>query len=174
MTPLSNSRTIKRNNNEITKEVQADISIYTSDISADEKKKLIGTVTRSGSLSISNQNMNAASNIRATLSVTYSNSASGISGLHMCKSTGTYEQLASNGVIAQSSSLYWNASGKIYSNGSFVRNGSLGNTLNLGKTFSNVQLMPEGTCINSPISAGVTYTLYCTRSVTIPVQVTFY
>lgn len=81
------------------------------------------------------------------------------------------ETLISEGVIPQTSSLYWHTDGSIYVNGTFSKDGSLGSTKNYSTpTFSNVTLMSSNQSID-PISAGATYTLNCSRGVTINVYI---
>ena len=80
--------------------------------------------------------------------------------------------LVSEGVVVNSGSLYYNVSGKIYKNGVFNKNGQIGSTYS-GKTFTNKQLMPEGTYVTDRITAGANYTLKCTRGVTVFVGITF-
>lgn len=109
-------------------------------------------------------------NIRATLSVKYSWTSYGNPNLlRMISATSSYETLINEGVVAQTSSLYWRAEGEIYTNGNFTRKGILGKTINYtSPKFSNVTLMPSDQSI-APITAGATYTLNCSRGVTIKV-----
>ena len=89
----------------------------------------------------------------------------------------TEEQIAllraGEGVVPQTSSLYWTATGDIYTNGEFAKRGKVGTTINYSTpTFSNVSMMPSNQTID-PVTAGVEYTLNCTRGVTIYVRIPF-
>lgn len=153
-----------------------DIEFFTKDINQQERSDLLSPVTESVSLTRQDQALTSDGSIRATLSVGYSNSAGGISGLHLCKATGTYTHLSyQSGIVAQSSTLYYTASGKVYSNGAFLKNGTIGFTKSYGPSFSNIQLMPEGTCLpySSLIYSAVVYTLNCSRGVTVEVPMTW-
>ena len=157
---------------EMTKSVTKDIKFYSTNVNEEEKEEILSDA-KSGNLSKSNQGTNTMGNIRSTLTVRYSYmTAAGKRGLHLCKATASYERLSMEGVIVNSGELRYGAEGVIYVNGNFSRNGSITGSWN-GKTFSNRQLMPEGTCVTDVMMAGTNYTLYCTRGVTVYVDVTF-
>lgn len=160
-------------NGDLVKEVNADIKFYSTEIDRTKREALLSPITRSGNLETSKQEMNSMGNIKATLRITYSYIPIGSKqGLHLCKATASYQRLLNEGVVVNSGELHYNVSGKIYKNGVFSQNGSIGNTYT-GNTFSNKQLMPEGTCVTDRITAGANYTLYCTRGVTVNVNIPF-
>jgi len=147
---------------EITSNMDVNVSFYESDPLTNAEIAAV----RAGELTKSDEATNPMGNIRARLSVTYSWSSN---LLRMIRASSSYETLISEGVVARTSSLYWHAEGRIYENGSFLKKGSLGNTKNYSSpTFTNVTLMSSSRSID-PISAGATYTLYCSRGVTINV-----
>lgn len=125
---------------------------------------------KAGTLTKTEEATNPMGNIRATLSVKYSWTSYGNPNLlRMISATSSYETLINEGVVAKTSSLYWRAEGEIYTNGNFTRKGILGKTINYtSPKFSNVTLMPSDQSI-APITAGATYTLNCSRGVTIKV-----
>ncbi|MDO4490139.1 MAG: hypothetical protein Q4B85_03595 [Lachnospiraceae bacterium] len=143
-----------------------EIAVYESARLTDREIGLL----RAGELVSSNQAMNSMGNVRITLSIRYS--GTGIN-FRLISASSSYEILNSGeGVIPRTSRLEWGALGDIYNNGSFFRRGELGNLITYSTpSFSNVQLMPSGQTIDA-VHAGATYTLYCTRGVTIPVSVT--
>ena len=157
---------------ELTKSVTKDIKFYSTDVTEEERDELLAEA-RSGNLTKTNQGMNLMGNIRSNLSVSYSYMlAAGKQGLHLCKATASYTRLSMEGVIVNSGYMSYGAEGKVYSNGSFVRNGAVSNSYN-GTTFTNRQLMPEGTCVTDLMQAVVNYTIYCSRGVTVFVDITF-
>lgn len=145
------------------------IHFYKTDLTNDEKKRYV--TSRTGSLDMYDTAMNPMGNIKAKLLLTYSfNKYNG--QFHLCKATGTYETIINEGIVPQSSELYWSVIGAIYRNGSFVRNGTLGDSEDFDTpTFSNIQLMNENESVVDVVTAGATYTLYCTRGVTINVYI---
>lgn len=149
---------------EVTKTIN--VSVYVSD---DLPNNIIESL-KSGNLTASNQAVNYMGNVRTTLHITYSWNSN---RLRMISASSEYEILnTAEGVIPKTSSLYWRATGDIYSNNIFSYRGEVGNTISYqSPSFSNVSLMPSNQNIDA-ILAGATYTLYCTRSVTIPVSVT--
>lgn len=149
---------------EVTKSIN--VSVYISDNLPND----IIESLKSGNLTASNQAVNYMGNVRTTLYITYSWNSN---RLRMISASSEYEILnTAEGVIPQTSSLYWRATGDIYSNNIFSYRGEVGNTISYqSPSFSNVSLMPSSQNIDA-ILAGATYTLYCTRSVTIPVSVT--
>ena len=157
---------------ELTKSVTKDIKFYSTDVTEEERDELLAEA-RSGNLTKTNQGMNSMGNIRSNLSVSYSYmTAAGKQGLHLCKATASYTRLSMEGVVVNSGNLTYGAAGSIYSYGSFVRNDDITGSYS-GTTFSNKQLMPEGTCVVDLMYGGVNYTIYCTRGVTVYVDVTF-
>lgn len=78
------------------------------------------------------------------------------------------------GVYPKTSELYYNVEGSIYdANGKFIKNGSVGFTKKFeDPTFSNISLMGNNYA-KYVTAAGVTYTLHCTRGVTINVYMVF-
>lgn len=125
---------------------------------------------RAGTLTKTEEATNPMGNVRATLSVNYSWTSYGNPNLlRMISATSSYEILINEGVVPQTSSLYWRAEGNVYTNGNFTRKDVLGKTINYtSPKFSNVSLMPSSQSID-PITAGATYTLNCSRGVTIKV-----
>lgn len=130
---------------------------------------------RSGELTKYQEEVNPMGNVKAKLYVDYSwSSYSNPNLLRLISATSDYSILKNEGVIPQTCSLYWNAAGDIYDEGEYSRRGEIGDTINYtSPTFTNIQLMPESQGID-PLVAGVNYTLYCTRGVTITVYMSIY
>lgn len=155
----------------LTTSAEIDIKFYESDPLTEEEIALL----RAGELTASNEATNPMGNVRANLSVKYSYPYMNKPALlRLISATSSYTMLISGeGVVPQTSSLYWNAEGDIYTNGSFTKRGVIGNTINYSTpTFSNVAIMPSNQTID-PIVAGVEYTLNCTRGITIYVRIPF-
>lgn len=162
--PIAACNETQNESGEITSSVDVDVRFYESEPLTNEEI----VVVRAGELTKSDEAINPMGNIRARLSVTYSWSSD---LLRMIRASSSYETLISEGVIPQTSSLYWHTDGSIYVNGTFSKDGSLGSTKNYSTpTFSNVTLMSSNQSID-PISAGATYTLNCSRGVTINVYI---
>lgn len=167
---------------ESTKEVTADIKVYKTTLTDEEAGALndFNVITpMSGPLTNTKQEQNAMGNIRATLSVSFDRPIyNGRQTLHLCKASGSFVNLMpppNEGVKAETSQLYYFSQGKRYLNGVEDINTTLGFTNNYTTpTFTNIQLMPENTSMVTFFGGtGVTYTLYCTRSVTIVVGMEF-
>lgn len=147
---------------------EVDIRFYESETLTLEEIEL----ARAGELTKVDEATNPMGNVKAKLTVKYSfDSYSNL--LRLISATSSYNILIAEGVSPQTCSLYWHAEGKIYNNGTFVKNGILGNELKYVKpTFTNVTIMPAGQSID-PFLAGVRYTLNCTRGVTIAINIPF-
>lgn len=155
----------------LTTSAEIDIKFYESDPLTEEEIALL----RAGTLTASNEATNPMGNVKAKLSVNYSYPyMNKPSLLRLISATSSYTMLISGeGVVPQTSSLYWNAEGDIYTNGEFTKRGMIGTTTNYSTpTFSNVALMPSTQTID-PLVAGVIYTLNCTRGIKIDVHVPF-
>lgn len=156
--------------------VIADISVGSINLTKNEKEELLYASSaispRSGSLIKVEQAMDGAACFRLTLTVTYS---SGFRGLHLCKATGTFQLVSPGGGIrALSSNLYWNVVGQKYVNSIHESNTSMGNSQDFtAPVFSNQQLMPENVSFKNHTDAGVAYTLYGSRGVTVTAIATF-
>lgn len=164
----------------ISVEKTVDVSYAVLSVSETEKEMLISGETRDNFLTRTDEAMNASQNIRAKLSVLYDNNPSGNlftdgNELRLISATGSYERVgAYEGIVASSSELYYHAKGNIFKEGKFVRKGSLGNNESLSSArFTNRPLMPTGYYIDNCLGAGVTYTLVCTRGISIPVYMRF-
>ncbi len=168
-------------NQEIALCATTDIKAYKTTLTENEKNELSNSETitpLSGPLTSTKQEQNLMGNIRATLTVTYGRPVyGGYQTLHLCKATGTYQNLMpppNEGVSAQTSTLAYYATGKRFINGVQETNTTIGYTKNYSSpTFSNVQLMPENVSMYLYEGANVDYTLYCTRGVTIEVYMPF-
>lgn len=155
----------------LTTSAEIDIEFYESDSLTKEEIASL----RAGEMTASSEATNPMGNVRATLSVKYSYPYMAKPALlRMISATSSYTMLiAGEGVVPQTSSLYWRAEGDIYTNGEFTRRGSISDTIDYSTpTFSNVSLMPSNQTID-PVTAGVEYTLNCTRGITIYVRVPF-
>lgn len=133
---------------------------------------------RSGNLAKTDQGMDGSSTFRITLRVTYSwvNGSDGLRAVHLCKATGTMQQLVTgSGITATGSNLYWAAQGSKYVNGVFSGRDSLGfDRDDSSPTFSNVQLMGEGVSMNCPMGGpGVRYTMYATRGIEVEAELSW-
>ena len=159
----------------ITTSTEQPFEFYKIDTSAEDLKALksdhalLATI-----LTRTNENSNSMGNVIAKLSVAYSSRGSGVDTYYYLQSaTSSYRQVINEGVVPQTSKLYWFGTGDKYRNGSLVEHGSVGFTKNYGTpTFSNVTLMGNGEELRA-FSLGVTYTLYCSRSVSIDVAISF-
>ena len=163
----TNQNKIKSLDEERYIEKKVNLSVYKTNLTDNEA--ITYQMARSGNLDMYDTAMNPMGNIKAKLKLTY-NLDRYNNLFHLCKATGSYETIISEGVIPETSEFHWNASGSIYRNGSFVKNGHLGDTKNFRTpTFSNVQMMDENESLKDVTVAGASYTLYCTRGVTINV-----
>lgn len=156
----------------MTSTTDVNVKFYESDPLSSEKIQQIKTGFGSTTLTKTDEATNPMGNIKATLSVKYKwTFYSNPKLLKMISATSKYERIKYEGVKPKSSSLYWNAEGAVYYLGKFDHKGDIGETLNFSSpTFSNVKIMANGQSI-SPIAAGVTYTLKCSRGVNIDVRV---
>lgn len=139
----------------------------------DEEKANIENepILRSGSLTRTDQNRDNMGTCTASLKVTYSKPSG---RLHLCKATGSATTSTSEGVRAQSSNLSYNAVGDRYINGVWSDKQDSGFSRNYSTPgFSNVQLMAESVSYDVH-TAGVSYTVYCSRGVTVTVYMPFY
>lgn len=162
---------IQNTDGTLTTSAEIDIKFYESDPLTEEEIALL----RAGEMTATNEATNPMGNVRAKLSVKYSYPyMSKPALLRMISATSSYTMLiAGEGVVPQTSSLYWHASGDIYTNGEFTKRGDIGTTINYSApTFSNVSIMPSNQTID-PVTAGVEYTLNCTRGITIYVRIPF-
>lgn len=166
--------------NNDTKEKVADISmdVYSLELDNSDKEKLENRQISNTWLTRTDEKMNKMGNIRAKLAVTYRDSGSSFTDsieLALGKATGSWTRNgAIEGVYPKTSELYYNVQGSIYdSNGKFIKNGNVGFTKTFNSpTFSNVSLMGNKYA-RYVSSAGVTYTLHCTRGVNISVYMAF-
>ena len=151
------------------------VNFYEKEISASEKKLL----SASPWLTRVDEGLSYMGNIRARLSVCYKYSEelfSSTEDLHLYSATGTWtREGAAEGVAAESSRLYYCAEGRIYRpDGSFWKNGVMGFSKNFTNTrFYDYPLMGDY-YIKDCISGGVTYTLNCSRGISIDVRMIFY
>lgn len=159
-------RTARNLDSVMTSEKEVDIKMYESKPLTKEEINLL----RAGELTKSDEATNPMGNIKAKLSVQYKwTTINGLKLLRMISATSSYSVIKAEGVNPETSKLYWNASGVVYENNVFLKNGDIGGTKSFPKpTFSNETLMSSSQSID-PIIAGATYTLYCTRSVQIDV-----
>lgn len=126
---------------------------------------------------------NLMGNIRASLTVRYLDTdpdnlfSDGPSEYcELIDATGTWTREGpTEGVYPESSELYYGVTGSLYyPNGDFYKTGYMGNTQYFSTpAFYNMPLM-NGYCSRNTLSAGVTYTLNCSRSVTIEVNMPIY
>ena len=167
---LDAKKEVRNADGTMTSSADVDVRLYESAPLTEEEIIL----ARAGELTNTDEATNPMGNITAKLSVKYSWTSFGDPKLlRLISATSSYKTNISEGVVAQTCSLYWHAEGAIYKNGVFEKKGSLGTTKNYtSPTFSNVTLMSSSQSIE-PLGAGVTYTLVCTRGVTIDVRIPF-
>lgn len=170
---LANEETIKSEGNIYNKEADVNVTLYESKkLQLSEIKRLTSSKS---ALNKSDSAMNKSGNIKAKLKVKYTwTTIKNKELLRLISATSSYKKIIQGeGVVPQKSKLYWRADGTIYTNNVAGKRGTLGKTTNYSKpTFSNVTLMPSTKKID-PVTAGVEYTLYCTRGVTIKVNIPF-
>lgn len=131
----------------------------------------LGVLNQATVLSVtkSDQAWDSSYTLKATLSVNYSYSGN---SLRIYSATGSYTRAAYNGVVVNSGKLRYSATGKIYTNGTFQRNGTVANTITSNNgTFSNATLMGNSTEVRYPTIGGVVYTIYASRGVYVEVPV---
>lgn len=162
---------IKNPGDIMTSTADVNVKFFESDPLSSEEIQQIKL--NASSLTKTEEAINPMGNIRATLSVTYQWTSYGNPDLlKMISATSKYERISYEGVVPKTSSLYWNAEGDVYYSSQFDHRGSIGRTMNFSSpTFSNAKLMANSQSI-APLSAGATYTLNCTRGVTINVYLT--
>lgn len=164
---------------ELIKEKNVNIKLSSTYIDEKDKNNLLNPQTRAGWLTRTDESMNVMGNIRAKLSVVYTdNSNEELSDgydLTLKSATGTWSRAgAIEGVYPQTSELYYGVTGSIYdSSGNFIKNGFEGFTKKFSTpTFTNISLM-GGKSAQFVVSAGVNYTIHCTRGVTVTVNMQF-
>ncbi len=121
-----------------------------------------GGISTLASQTKSDQAWDDSYTLKLTLSVNYSNQNN---RLYLYSATGSYEQFARNGVSVESATLIYNASGKIYVNDKFTKNGSINGRYTSSGTFTNKTLSGSSTYIQNCLIAGVSYELKATRGV---------
>lgn len=171
--PVAKSCTgVENADGKTTKEVTEDFDFFESTLT---QQDIIAM--RSGNLTKSDQDMDAMGSVRATLTVTYSQtflSGDYVPILFLDKATGKTVQLHHEGVIPETSSLHYSATGTVYKNGVRQYNGSLGFTKNYSSpNFTNVQLMPTNMSVQAVSGAGVVYDVACKRGVNLEVNLDF-
>ncbi len=165
-------KTVKSPDDIYTCENDIDFKIYEGILDA---KEIQSTGISTNSLTRFDEEENSMGNIRAKLSVSYKKGKiNNDDTLTLLSATSSYKTLAHNGVVAQTSKLYYNVEGSLYKNGKRIRGAIMGFTKKYSTpTFTSVTLMGPSYAVGDPIAAGVRYTLYCSRGVTINVSVSF-
>ncbi|MFR6536705.1 MAG: hypothetical protein ACLUP2_01465 [Lachnospiraceae bacterium] len=121
------------------------------------------------SLSKSDQAWDSSYTIKATLKVKYDYFGN---SLKIYSASGSFTRAAYNGVVINSGKLRYSATGQIYKNGQFQRNGTVSNTITSDSgVFTNTTLMGNNTEVRNPTIAGVVYSIYASRGVSVEVPV---
>ena len=147
---------------------QSPKAVISKQIAYDKKTKNQSGVL---SLEMSNQAWDGSYTIKSTLKVSYDSYNDGDT-LYIYSGSGSYTRAARNGVSVKSAKLYYSATGSIYKNGKFVKNGTKSNSFSSTGTFSNKTLMGKSYCIKSPTIGGVGYSISATRGVSVLVTCT--
>ncbi len=165
--PGVRSQSLSNSNKTLDKEVT--VSFFKASLTDAEKQLYLANRKASNSeLEMHDEAMNPMGNIKAKLSLAYT--VDRYSSLfHLSKAKGTYDIIVHEGVVPQSSELSWDVVGSIYQNNKFLKKGSLGFSKNYSSPTFSVKLMDDNKSMKDIVSAGATYTLKCSRGVTIDV-----
>ncbi|WP_411656388.1 hypothetical protein [Anaeromassilibacillus sp. SJQ-1] len=171
----SNSqKKIERNGLYQVKSCDSSFEFYCLELTPQEVSNIFtDSSLRESLLTKSDQATDCVGAVQATLSVKYSNE--GDQGYHLHSATGSAKAIHNEGVNPQTSQLEWTITGQRYYLGSEAGRGVYGDTIEFSQPgFSNYRMMTEGESVVPWSDSGVTYTCYCTRGVSVSVQIPFH
>lgn len=164
---------VKRNGLYQVKNCDRSFAFYYLELTPQEVSNILTVFLRESLLTKSDQATDSVGAVQATLSVKYSNE--GDQGYYLHSATGSAKAIHNEGVNPQTSQLEWTITGQRYYLGSEAGRGVYGDTIEFSQPgFSNYRMMTEGESVVPWSDSGVTYTCYCTRGVSVSVQIPFH
>lgn len=146
--------------------LSTDVELKVSYMDADPQSVNMLRLSASSLLNKTDEAWDGSFSIKVSLRVSYSNYND---YLHLSRAYAESYCTGSSGIRVTQTKIYYNATGAIYKNGEFYKNGVLGETF----YSSSPCLMPTGTTVYRPHTAGVVCEVTGTRGIQVQVCLDF-